>query len=104
MDREEQIEPVYMERDDTEDGYRSYSQTVPNNIGIFVVYDGFKTRDGLDCLRWYVIGEDESLSDINSSWYLLREFTLGYSCIYELSQYVDEGGVFVAPEDPFRMT
>jgi hypothetical protein len=99
MEKEDCVELVYIEKDGTVDEYKSHVTSIPDNLGIFAVYDGVK--GGKDCLTWYVVDQDEGLlSDIGSSWYLLREFTLGFSGIGELSQYVDQDGIYVAEEEP----
>lgn len=101
MEKEDCVKLVYIEEDNTVDEYKSRVASIPDNLGMFVVYNGLKSKDGKDCLTWHIIGQDEDLlSDIGSSWYLLREFTLGFSGIGELLQYVDEEGIFVAPEEP----
>ncbi|KAG9323561.1 hypothetical protein KVV02_003085 [Mortierella alpina] len=97
MEREDSDELVYIEKDGTVDEYKSLVRSMPDNLGIFVVYDGRKSKSGEDCLAWYMIDEDECLlSNADSSWYLFREFKFGFSGIGELRQYVDEEGIYVA--------
>ncbi|KAF9942902.1 hypothetical protein BGZ67_009360 [Mortierella alpina] len=97
MEREDSDELVYIEKDGTVDEYKSLVRSMPDNLGMFVVYDGRKSKGGEDCLTWYMIDEDEGLlSNADSSWYLFIEFNLGFSGIGELRKYVDEEGIYVA--------
>ncbi|KAF9284065.1 hypothetical protein BGZ88_010163 [Linnemannia elongata] len=100
MELEDETELVYIDKIGTPDEYKSIASSAPN-VGTFMIYDGTKTKNGKDCLIWYTMNEDRGLlTHAESAWYFLREFTLGFSGIGELLQYVDEEGIFIVTESP----
>lgn len=89
---------LYINMDGTVDEYKTHVESIENYEGFFAVYEGYVSEDGRDCITWYIDGQDGSVvSDVDTAWYVFRDFVLGYSGIEDLQEYVDEKGIFVRP-------
>ena len=99
MEKDPCSDLLYIVMDGTADEYKSYTKSIDNYEGFFIVYEGRVSKDGRDCLTWYIDKQDGSIvADVNTAWYIYRDLVLGYCGIEDLREYVDEDGIFMRPD------